>query len=871
MAVLCVSGLVAAGGAPAEASPSLNFYVARTGSNSGNFCQSPALPCQTIAYAVGEQGAIDHGGTIHVAAGTYAGQIQLGPDNSSVTIVGASSKKTIIEPPPVGSSPPFSSTTDPNNGADSLYYVIEVKGGASDVALENFTVNGASGVDQLSSAGGCTQNQEYAGIFFDGASGAISKVAVTGIEMPADAEPPPAPMPTDTAFDCPGESRGVYVASAPGPQPSTTVTMTDLSMLTPGCTATTTTPLTGETDYTGAILPVKHLPKGKACKGWTGGYVLVDGTLLYAVAYGKHNIEVTGTTTYALPAGSAVDASNPFDPAYGDDGIVCADATTSCSISDSTVQGEGATDLVSQTGIEVLGASATISGNKVSANSYTAGGAGSQGAGIRLLDDATVGVTQNALTANDDGIDAAWVGAVGSVPPSDPVEAQSPETFSTGETASGEDTLTSTASTFSSADVGRSATLTESPSTTLTASSVGVTLPVATLNVSDTTEFEMPGHVTVPLSPTGTAAVTCTAKTPTSFTGCSGGAGTTESGTVTQSAYGVPLGYVSQYVSPNVEILSQAATFGGSGETITLGALPGQWDISGNTVTNGTALGASTGEPGYGDGIVVDSTDSCSSDPNENASVAVVGNTSSGNSGDGILALGASCVTIGTVASPNKATGNDAGLSVSGPGSACTPCTSSTLGYDARDNIVVGNVFSDNNFGVLAGGDTQPESLGGPPAVGPGTTGNIFNGNTWETNALANVVDFNAWGGAMCGTGIPGAVVQELVALTTAVPPTIPEGSIVQVTQAGAPTLNLLVTEGETDATSYPVVMFTPTVAYNTGLGAVVNVNPFSATNPEPTNVWGATLYGTPDSCDPTTGGSAAFQGLTYDAPYVAC
>jgi hypothetical protein len=412
--------------------------------------------------------------------------------------------------------------------------------------------------------------------------------------------------------------------------------------------------------------------------------------------------------------------------------------------------------------------------------------------------------------------------------------------------------------------------------------SVGVTLPVATLNVNDTTDFEMPGSVTVPLSPTGTATVACTAKTPTSFTGCTGGAGTTGSGTVTQSAYAVPLGYVSQYVAPNVEIMSQTATFSGSGETITLGALPGVWDIAGNTTTNGTALGASTGEPGYGDGIVLDSTDSCSSDPNENASVAVEGNTSSGNSDDGILALGASCVTIGTVASPNKASGNDVGLELSGPGSACTPCTSSSLGYEAKDNTVVGNAFSSNNFGVLAGGDTQPEFLGGPPAVGPGTTGNTFNANTWKANALANVVDFNAWGGAMCGapqcagntlsgTGIQGDLAQDVVALTTAVPPTIPEGSIVQVTQAGAPTLNLLVTAAETDATSYPVVMFTPTVSYNTGSGAVVNVNPFSTTNPEPTNVWGNAVNGTPDSCDPTTGGSASFQGLTYDAPYVAC
>jgi hypothetical protein len=192
LVVLAVSGLAAVGvseGA-AQAGPSggLNFYVSPTGSNADNPCTSAKLPCQTISDAVAEQGNVSHGGIIHVAAGTYTDDVTLGPSNSSVTIEGVSSKRTIIQPPSSG----LSSTPDPNGGSP-LFSVIKVDGGASNVTLDNFSVNGASGRAQLASTG-CTQ--EYAGIFYDGASGMISKVAVTGIDMPAT---DPAPRRRSTA------------------------------------------------------------------------------------------------------------------------------------------------------------------------------------------------------------------------------------------------------------------------------------------------------------------------------------------------------------------------------------------------------------------------------------------------------------------------------------------------------------------------------------------------------------------------------------------------------------------------------------------------------------------------------------------------
>ena len=62
------------------------------------------------------------------------------------------------------------------------------------------------------------------------------------------------------------------------------------------------------------------------------------------------------------------------------------------------------------------------------------------------------------------------------------------------------------------------------PSTTLSAN---VTLPSATIAVAGTSRFNA-GTNTISFGSSGT--VTCTAKTPTSFTGCSGGAGTYPSG-----------------------------------------------------------------------------------------------------------------------------------------------------------------------------------------------------------------------------------------------------------------------------------------------------------------------------------------------------
>jgi len=298
-----------------------------------------------------------------------------------------------------------------------------------------------------------------------------------------------------------------------------------------------------------------------------------------------------------------------------------------------------------------------------------------------------------------------------------------------------------------------------------------------------------------------------------------------------------------------------------------LGVLPGEWDVTGNSADQGTAVGASAGVMGYGDGIVLDSTDSCL-DANENADLVVTGNTADGNAAAGILALGASCATIGTTANPNEASGNDVGLDLNGPGSACSPCSPTALGYASNADAVAGNTLSKNNFGVVAGGITEPVYYGGPPSTGPGTSHNAMTGNTWQTNTLANVVDFDNWGGATCAScsdalasSLTAGIQVASVSLTTAV--TLAEGSIVQITQGAAPTLVLIVSQAVTGSFTVPVGAVTPSVTYSAG--DAVAINPFNATNPTPTNSW------TGNSCNPSPGASAAFQGNTFNAGYVSC
>ena len=99
---------------------------------------------------------------------------------------------------------------------------------------------------------------------------------------------------------------------------------------------------------------------------------------------------------------------------YQKDGVACRDANTRCYVNDSTVTGVGPSPYQGANGIEIYGAAiGSVIGNTVTANSYTAGGAGNQATGLLLLDDGILTVTGNTLSGNDIN---AYLGSDGSGP-----------------------------------------------------------------------------------------------------------------------------------------------------------------------------------------------------------------------------------------------------------------------------------------------------------------------------------------------------------------------------------------------------------------------------------------------------------------------
>ncbi len=102
---------------------------------------------------------------------------------------------------------------------------------------------------------------------------------------------------------------------------------------------------------------------------------------------------------------------------YQRNGITCDDAGTTCTITYSTVSGDGPSQNVTQNGIQIFGASATVSHDRVSLNSYTGGGLGNQSTGILVQNAATVSVSRNVVFSNDVDIYAVENPSLGLVPP----------------------------------------------------------------------------------------------------------------------------------------------------------------------------------------------------------------------------------------------------------------------------------------------------------------------------------------------------------------------------------------------------------------------------------------------------------------------
>jgi hypothetical protein len=839
---------------------------------------------------VGLEASSDDGGTIHVARGTYIGQLTLGSGNTGLTIVGAGATKTIIEAPsssmldvcdPNGPVSPCPSPATPNASTNPLFYVVSLTG-ASNVSLDGVTVSGANGIGSIPSAP-CAFNQEYAGVYFDDSSGTLDNVTVSGIDMPED------------QASCSGAARGVYVAS--GSAATSSVTMTKVSLLATSCLATTTVPLLANVvpGYSSQNLPVNKVPRKHGCKGWNSGPITVDGAEMQANAYGQHTLEVSGSVPYNLPAGSSVNIASPFLSPYGDTGILCENAGTYCSVAQSTVQGQGPSDVAGKSGIEIDGASATLSTNKVSGNSNSCGtttpcpAGGAPGEGIELLNAGSVLANANTVTDNDVNIDGAQS------PGGLLTDSNGRGPFTDGQTVNGASTLVSSSADFAPSDVGRPVTESCGPgvspacgwntffdgagtdgSTTFTSNSADfvqsdVNQPILDDNgVTPGVIYDSPPTtITAVRSPT-----TVTLSQPPNATYCNPSCA--DVGFYLPSRLGLSAGtFVSQFVSSDEVFLNQPALETAT-RTVNLGALPGAWTITGNTASDATALGASMGVSGFGDGIELDGTDrstvahpcvaSTGYDP---ATIVLQGNTADQNAGTGIMLSGASCTVVGgtSTGQGNTATGNQIGLDLEalGPG-----------GTSSVDNEVTGNTFTGDAFGVLASGPFAPEQYGGP--IAPGSSGNTLSANIWKSNTLANVVDFADWTCSSCGATVEslglavplvaGTSVSELK-VDTAGPGggDWPEGTVMQLSEGANPVVNVIVTSSLTPF-DFNITPFTPTAYYDTG--ASVTANPFQVTNP----TLGVNAWGPPNaanSCEPVGNGAVGFDSLTDNAGFYSC
>jgi hypothetical protein len=385
--VSMAAGFLAITAPAASASGANKWFVATTGTNVNNACANRTNPCQTIGFALTQQAASHAGGTISVAAGTYTEQVSLTTANDGVKIKGAGAT-TVIQPPSSG----LLSDTD-TDSSQPQYYVVDVAPGTTGVTLTGLSVSGLNGIPALDADGaGCAQ--DYVGIYYHNASGTIKNVSVTGIDMPQD------------LFGCQG-GQGIYVNSAsPG---SATVTMNGVSELTAAQTVTTTADLPAGT-YSNDQLAVTKLPAS-----FTSGPVTVDGFELNATRDTKRVLFISGTTNADSPKGSLVGLS-PYTPAYDKNGITCDDQNTTCTIENSTVQGEGPTNGIAQNGIQDFGAgAATITGNTVSGDTYAGGGEGNSASGILILNSGPLAVENNHVSNSDVNIYAGEVPEFGLV------------------------------------------------------------------------------------------------------------------------------------------------------------------------------------------------------------------------------------------------------------------------------------------------------------------------------------------------------------------------------------------------------------------------------------------------------------------------
>ena len=378
-----VVGILGVGAQAAHAVGPSNWYIAPSGVDGTNTCRVSAHPCHTIGHTIAEATTRGGGGTIHLAKGTYTGQVTVAsPSLDNLTIEGVSPTQSVIKP----NAHPSLTDVDSDSTSPETYDV-DVHG-VTGFVLENLTVNGTSAINSFTS---CTQDP--VGVYVHDSSGTISNVDVTGVDM------------APSAFGCQG-GLGIYVTSdtvgdGAGSLTAGTssVTMNHVTETAPVVSSTTTNALPKGTS-TPTLVGVRTIPAS-----FRSGQVTIDGTTYTATVVGHNTLRVTYGSSQPVPYrdvnGSMV-RFNPFTPAYNKNGITCDDPNTTCRIANSNVQGVGPTDGIGQNGIQVWAAVATITNTTITGNSYTGSPVGE--AGIIAINPGRMSITGDTITANDENI-----------------------------------------------------------------------------------------------------------------------------------------------------------------------------------------------------------------------------------------------------------------------------------------------------------------------------------------------------------------------------------------------------------------------------------------------------------------------------------
>ena len=144
-----------------------NYFVKSGGT--GN-CLSKTSPCSTLTAALAA--AENRGGTIQVlSGGAFQEQLIVPPSDSNVTIVGRSG--VTIAPTTLATT---ESDAPESVTANNTTAVVDVEPGTTNFSMEDVAVNAAPAAPSVTT--------DLFGVLYDGATGSLTKVSVSGTEGP---------------------------------------------------------------------------------------------------------------------------------------------------------------------------------------------------------------------------------------------------------------------------------------------------------------------------------------------------------------------------------------------------------------------------------------------------------------------------------------------------------------------------------------------------------------------------------------------------------------------------------------------------------------------------------------------------------------